>query len=132
MLSTESKDGAMGGGTILVVDDHEEVCNVFRRILERDGYRVLRATTGRSALATLRRRPVQLILLDLKMPGLDGISVLGRIRKINPAQRVVILTGHGHIDTARQAMQMGAYDYITKPFNVAFVKGIIREALSGG
>jgi len=115
--------------TILVVDDEPEVCRLVRRFLRRDRFRVLCATSGRSALAKLRRCCVHLVILDICMPDLDGIQVLEKLRHRRKDLPVLMLTGHGHLDTARQAMRLGAYDYITKPFSIELVKKIVREAL---
>ena len=115
--------------TILVVDDEREVCQLVRRFLRRDRFRVLCATSGKSALATLRRCCVNLVILDICMPDLDGIQVLEKLRHRRKDLPVLMLTGHGHLDTARQAMRLGAYDYITKPFSIELVKKIVREAL---
>ena len=115
--------------TILVVDDESEVCKLVQRVLRRDHFRVLCATSGRSALAQLQRRGVDLMILDIRMPDLNGIQVLEQLRRCGKRLPVLMLTAYGHLDTARQAMQLGAYDYITKPFNIALVKKIVREAL---
>jgi len=115
--------------TVLVVDDEPEVCKLVQRILRRDHLSVLYATTGRSALARLRRRGVDLVILDICMPDLDGIQVLERLRRRHRDLPVLMLTAHGHLDTARRAMQLGAYDYITKPFKIDLVRKIVHEAL---
>jgi len=115
--------------TILVVDDEPEVCRLVQRVLQRDHFHVLCATSGKRALASLRNRCVDLVILDISMPDMSGIQVLAELRVRRKSLPVLMLTGHGHLDTARQAMQLGAYDYITKPFSVDLVKKIVREAL---
>jgi two-component system response regulator PilR (NtrC family) len=115
--------------TILVVDDEPEVCKLVQRLLRHDRFRVLRATSGRSALAKLRRRSVDLVILDIRMPDLDGLQVLERLRRLRKTLPVLMLTAYGHLDTARQAMQLGAYDYVTKPFSIELMKKIVHEAL---
>ncbi len=114
---------------VLVVDDEEEMCNVLRKILEQDGYEVSTATSGSRALATMKQKPADLILLDIKMPGMDGIEMLRKLRDFNQDAVVIILTAYGTLGTAREAMQLGAYDYITKPFDANFVKNMVKEGL---
>ena len=115
--------------TVLVVDDEREVCQLLRRILHREHLRVLCATSGRMALATLKHNTVDLVILDICMPGLSGIRVLKIIRSRLNDLPVLMLTAHGHVATARQAMRLGAYDYLTKPFKVKFILDIVHEAL---
>jgi len=117
------------GETILVVDDEPEVCGIVQRVLRHDRFRVLCATNGRSALAKLSRRCVDLVILDIYMPDLDGLQVLERLRRLQKNLPVLMLTGHGHLDTARQAMELGAYDYVTKPFSIELLKKVVHEAL---
>ena len=69
-------------------------------------------------------------MLDIKMPGMDGIAVLERIKKINPEIQVVMITAYGSLKTAREAMKLGAFDYITKPFDLKFIRQVIKDALS--
>lgn len=114
---------------VLVVDDEEEMCNVLRKILEQDGYKVSTATSGSRALAAMKQKPADLILLDIKMPGMDGIEMLRKLRDFNQDAVVIILTAYGTLGTAREAMQLGAYDYITKPFDANFVKNMVKEGL---
>jgi DNA-binding NtrC family response regulator len=71
-----------------------------------------------------------LVLLDIKMPKMDGIEVLKRIKKIDKDLVVVMITGYGALDTAKEAMKLGAYEYVTKPFDLDFIKAVIRDVLS--
>ncbi|MBI2068115.1 MAG: response regulator [Deltaproteobacteria bacterium] len=116
--------------TILVVDDEVDLCTVLRKILTREGYSVLIALEGGKVLPLLKRNVVDLVLLDLKMPKMDGIEVLKAIRrKIKKPIPVIILTAHGSLSSAREAMELGSVDYLTKPFNLQTVKKAVREAL---
>ena len=115
--------------TILVVDDEPEVCRLVQRVLQRDRFHVLYATSGKRALAKLCRHCVDLVILDIRMPKMSGIQVLAELRQRLKDLPVLMLTAHGHLDTARQAMQLGAYDYITKPFSIGLLKKIVHEAL---
>lgn len=105
-------------GRILVVDDEAVVREGCRRVLSGRGYEVQLAANGQEALDKLASERVDIMLLDLKMPGLSGEEVLERVQTEYPAVPVIIITGHGTIDTAVECMKKGAYDFITKPFQI--------------
>jgi len=102
----------------LVVDDEKVVREGCRRVLSGKNYEVLTAENGHTALQQLSTEPVDLILLDLKMPGMSGEEVLETVHTNYPEIPVIIITGHGTIDTAVECMKKGAYDFITKPFQI--------------
>ena len=114
---------------ILVVDDEPELCQALGRLLGRNGYRTLTAGNGEEALEILRQEPVPLVLTDLMMPRLNGVDLLKAVKIIAPATEVVIVTGHGTIETAVEAMKMGAYDFIEKPFSASLTLNVVRKAL---
>ena len=101
-------------GTVLVIDDDETIRHFLPRELKAEGYQVLTADSGRAGLQILEKEPVDLVLLDIRMPDLSGIQVLERIRQQWPDQVVVMLTGEPDHETAVQAMRLGARDYLTK------------------
>lgn len=101
--------------TILVVDDERAVRNALREILEHEGYRVEEATHGEEALQKAAEDRIALVLLDIKMPGRDGMEVLAELRLKRPDLPVVILTGHGTIEQAVEAIRAGAFDFLEKP-----------------
>ncbi len=103
-------------GSILVVDDEEIVRDSLASWLEEDGYRVDTAPDGQTALAKLREQAYAVLLVDLKMPGMDGLQVLAEARRLQPDAPVIIMTAYATVDTAVQAMKQGAYDYLVKPF----------------
>jgi signal transduction histidine kinase len=114
---------------VLVVDDEKVVRDGCQRVLTGKGYDVLTAENGATAMDTLGRETVDLILLDLKMPGMSGEEVLERTCEAHPDIPVIIITGHGTIDTAVECMKKGAYDFITKPFQIdQFLLTIKRAA----
>jgi len=115
--------------TILVVDDEKAIRDGCHRVLTSKGYEVVGAENGRIALDILSERPIDIVLLDLKMPVMGGEEILGVIRKAYPGIPVIIITGHGTVDTAVVCMKSGAYDFITKPFQIdQFLLTITRAA----
>jgi len=115
--------------TILVVDDETQISDLLRDFLTQEGYQVLTAANGVEAISLGKENRPDLALLDLKMPGMDGIEVFQKLREVKKDIGVIILTGYGTLKTAKQAMRLGAYDYLTKPFDLGLVKSVIREAL---
>lgn len=108
---------------ILIVDDEWSILQSLRGILEDEGYAVEIVTSGEKALEELRRDPPELILLDVWMPGMDGLAVLKEIKKISPQVPVIIISGHGNIETAVRATKMGALDFVEKP--IAFERLLV-------
>ena len=101
--------------TVLVIDDDKMIRSFLETILDEDGYEVLLAATGAEGEATLRAKPVDIVLLDLMLPDEDGISVLRKIKQEEPNVQVIVLTAFGSVERAVEAMRLGAYDYIDKP-----------------
>jgi DNA-binding response OmpR family regulator len=116
--------------TIMVVDDEPRACQLFEKILGEDGYQVVAVTSGRHALARASEAQPELILLDIVMPEMDGVATLRELRRLGHLCPVIMLTAHGTLQTAREAMMLGAYDYITKPFNLEFLKSVLRAGLN--
>jgi len=114
--------------TILVADDERAIREGCHRVLTGQGYQVLSAENGRVALDSLAKNPVDILLLDLKMPVMGGEEVLGIVRQEYPQVPVIIITGHGTVDTAVECMKKGAYDFVTKPFQLDPFLLIIRRA----
>src|SRR3712207_4361809 len=99
---------------VLVVDDEEPIRLTMSDLLRRRGYEVITAENGEAALALIHQRPFDLLLLDLKMPGLSGIDVAKRARELYPEVAIIILTGHGSLDSALDSMHLGVFDYLLK------------------
>jgi len=114
---------------ILVVDDEPELCRALSKLLTRNGYDVLTAGDGQQALVTLREHDVHLVLSDLIMPRMGGLDLLKAARVLSPTTEFVIITGHGTIEAAVDAMKLGAYDFIEKPFTSAVTLNVVRKAL---
>ena len=115
--------------TILIVDDEAPIVETLSGLLRDDGFEVTSAGTGFEALQQIETHAPDLVLLDIRMPGLDGIETLKVIKKDNPRTHVIMITGHGNIDTAVQAIKLGAYDFIEKPLSFEKVTVAINNAL---
>ncbi|MBN1835662.1 MAG: sigma-54-dependent Fis family transcriptional regulator [Spirochaetales bacterium] len=115
---------------ILVVDDERNIREGLGKVLELDGYKVFLAADGRQAEELLGRGDIDLVITDLKMPNLSGDELLRLVAAEYPTLPVIILTGHGTIENAVQAMKEGAYDYLTKPVNMDRLSLLVQRALS--
>ncbi|HET6370573.1 MAG TPA: sigma-54 dependent transcriptional regulator [Nitrospiria bacterium] len=118
----------MTSGNVLVVDDEKSQREILKRILESEGYGVELAGNEETALRLCREGGIDLILSDLKMPGSEGLSVLDNLLKLDPNACVIIMTAHGSIDSAVEAMKKGAFDYLTKPIDREALLISIRRA----
>jgi two-component system nitrogen regulation response regulator NtrX len=114
---------------ILVIDDEAEIRRSVRMILEYEGYDVQEASSGPEGLALIEREPPDLVFMDIRMPGMDGLEALQKIRQLNDALPVVIISGHGTVSTAVEATKLGAFDFIEKPLASERVLVTIRNAL---
>jgi two-component system nitrogen regulation response regulator NtrX len=114
---------------ILVVDDESAIRDSLKMILEYEGYEVLTAATGEEGIAQAEREAPDLLFLDVKMPGMDGIEVLQRLRHLVEATPVVVISGHGTVSTAVEATKLGAFDFIEKPLERERVLVTVRNAV---
>jgi DNA-binding NtrC family response regulator len=123
-----------GRDAILVVDDQPDFTRGMVRLLAAPfpGVDILEAGSGEAALAILRKRPVRVLLTDLRMPGLSGLDLLARALELDPTVSVVLLTGHGDIETAVSALKSGAYDFLTKPVETDRLTAVLAKALERG
>lgn len=115
--------------TILIVDDDKSIRYSLKRMMEKD-FSILTAQNGEEALSRFSEHPPDLVIMDIKMPGRNGIEVLKEIKSIDPKSLVIIMTAYGTTETAIEAMKYGAFDYILKPFPIPKMKGLIEKALS--
>ena len=118
--------------TILIVDDEEPIRATVRGVLADEGFRVIEAENGRAALDALGAEEPVLVLLDIWMPELDGIELLREIQGKHPQTRVIVISGHGNIETAVRATQLGAFDFIEKPFSLEGLLQRVHRALGAG
>src|SRR3954453_14434807 len=114
---------------ILVVDDERSMRELLAIVLRREGYDVLLAENGRSAVSLLEREPVDLLISDIKMPDLSGVDVLRAAKKIDQDILGIMITAFASTETAVEAMRLGACDYLSKPFDIDLLKMKVREKI---
>ena len=114
---------------ILVIDDNIDVCNVLKNFLTSHHHEVFIALDGPAGLDQLKKTKPHAVLLDMKMPGMEGIEVFKEIKKIDPQIPVIMLTGVTDHDEARKTLELGAYDYITKPVDFNYLQNVILTIL---
>jgi two-component system, NtrC family, response regulator AtoC len=118
-----------GKKQVLVADDEPNLRRVLGALLNRDGHDVHPAENGEQALALLREHHIDLVITDLRMPKLDGMGLLREVSRLDPGLPVIMLTAHGTVDNAVEALKLGAFDYLTKPFDQAEVRAVVQKAL---
>ncbi len=116
--------------SILVVDNEHSVRLTLAMLLKGQGHQVLEAADGRTAIEKLREEPVSLVITDLKMREVSGLDVLREVKVLRPETEVILLTGHGTIESAVEAMRLGAFDYVTKPFESSELLHRVQNALN--
>lgn len=114
---------------ILIIDDDRDMQLILSDTLALEGYETIVAGDGKRALKEIRAQSLDLVLLDVRLPGMNGLKVLEKIKKINRQLIVIMFTGYGDIRDAVQAMKLGAYDYMTKPFDNGEIVANIKNAL---
>ena len=113
---------------VLVVDDEKDFVEMFSLRLKEVGENVRGVYSGQECLETLAKADFDVVILDIKMPGMDGIETLGEIKKHYPLVEVILLTGHGAVDTAVEGMKIGAFDYVNKPADFEDLLAKLEEA----
>jgi nitrogen regulation protein NR(I) len=117
------------GRSVLIVEDEANMRRVLSALLERDGFRTLEAPDGAAALELLARESVDAVLTDLRMPKMNGLELLEAVRRTHPEIPVVMLTAHGTVGSAVEALKQGAFDYLTKPFDPDEIRGVMEKAV---
>jgi len=114
---------------ILIVDDEEEARHGLSKLLTTKGYSVLTASNGIEALEVLRKQAASIIITDIKMPEMDGLTFLREIKKLIPNVKVVIITGYGEVETYLEAMNLGAIEFLHKPIRFEDLIKVIRKVI---
>ena len=116
-------------GRIVVIDDEVNAAAALETLLAEDGYDVARANDARTGLQLLEKHDPDVVLTDLRMPGMDGIELLAKIKEIRPETMVIVMTAYGTVKTAVKAMKLGAEDYLGKPIDVEELEVVLQKAL---
>ena len=113
---------------ILIIDDEKDILKLLSMSLRIDGYQTLTASSGKEGIEVFKQEKPDIVLTDIKMPEMTGLEVLKNIKEINPHAQVIIITGHGAIDSAIEALQYGASDFINKPVKSEALAVAIKRA----
>jgi two-component system nitrogen regulation response regulator GlnG len=118
--------------SVLIIDDEESVAWALRKACERQGHRTAVAATAEDGIAQARRHAPDVVLLDVQLPGMDGLTALAKLKEIAPDAAVIVITAHGNLATAVKAVEGGAFDYLAKPFDLEQALDAVRRATAGG
>lgn len=113
---------------VLMVDDEDKFRETTSKILRKQGFDVTMAATGEEAVERMKQQPADVVVLDIRMPGMDGHQALARIKEISPEAQVIMLTGHGGVVSARESLEKGAFDYLNKPCDIGLLTSKINDA----
>ncbi|MEI5988512.1 response regulator [bacterium BFN5] len=122
---------ALASSTILIVDDQPGIRRLLMEVLTEEGYAVITASNGYEGLQKAKEIEPALILMDMKMPGMDGIETLRELRKVGQAGNVIMMTAYGELELVNQARELGAYAYITKPFDIIALCRMVSSHVNG-
>ncbi|WP_108668831.1 response regulator [Peribacillus acanthi] len=117
------------GEKLLIVDDQFGIRILLNEVFQKEGYKTFQAANGIQALDIVTNQAPDLVLLDMKIPGMDGIEILKRMKKLNPDIRVIIMTAYGELDMIQEAKDLGALTHFAKPFDIDDMRKAVRQYL---
>lgn len=129
MAQNIKKKQTRAAKTILVVDDEKDTCVFLSQLLEKEGYIVNTATSGKEAISIFKKERVDLVITDLKMPEMDGLALLKESKRLGPETKFIIMTAYGEIETYLDAINLGAFDYLSKPMEIDDIRECVKKAL---
>src|SRR5512147_751282 len=115
---------------ILIVDDDQSIASAFERFLRLEGHECRLASNAADAIRLVGEREPHLVMMDVRMPGTDGLQALAQMKRLRPSLQVVIMTAHGTSQTSIDAMRAGAFEYVTKPFDLDKLRSVIARVLA--
>ncbi|GGI16856.1 MULTISPECIES: response regulator [Gottfriedia] len=118
------------GNKLLIVDDQYGIRLLLHEIFKKEGYEVFQAANGFQAIDIVIKDCPDLVILDMKIPGMDGVEILKRIKEINKEIKVILMTAYGELDIIEEAKKLGALRYFPKPFDIDEIKKVVREHTS--
>ena len=116
---------------ILIVDDQNGIRVLLVEVFNSEGYTAFQASNGKLALEIVRKDPPDLVLLDMKIPGMDGLEILKHIKQIDPEIKVIMMTAYGELDMIKEATDLGALMHFTKPFDIDELRVAVHQQLKG-
>jgi DNA-binding NtrC family response regulator len=116
---------------VLVVDDEESIIWIFRKLVESLGHAFLSAPTGEKGIEIAKAEQPELVFMDVKLPGMDGLTAIEEVRRVAPRSKYVVITAHGTLDTAVKAMKLGAVEYLSKPVELDQARALIQASIKG-
>lgn len=125
------KSMANADSKVLVIDDQPGIRRLLVEVLAEEGYNVITAANGYEGVQQVKDADPDLILMDMKMPGMDGIETLRELKRIGQADKVIMMTAYGELELVNQAQQLGAYTYITKPFDIIKLCQMVSGHITG-
>lgn len=117
-------------GKILIVDDQFGIRILLNEVFQKEGYKTFQAANGNQALEIVTRESPNLVLLDMKIPGMDGIEILKRMKKLNQDIRVIIMTAYGELDMIQEAKDLGALTHFAKPFDIDDLREAVKKYIN--
>ncbi|MGD9369749.1 MAG: sigma-54 dependent transcriptional regulator, partial [Desulfobacteraceae bacterium] len=118
--------------TILIIDDDDQLRRSFEKLLTDEGYQVISAASAETGIQIFKDRPPDLVILDIRLPGMSGLDAFEELHRVDPKIPIIIMTAYGTTETAITATKMGAFDYILKPFDIPQMLTTIEQALNAG
>lgn len=116
---------------VLIVDDQNGIRILLMEVFSSEGYKTYQAANGKLALEIVRNESPDLVLLDMKIPGMDGLEILRHIKEVNPEIKVIMMTAYGELDMINQATELGALMHFTKPFDIDEIRLAVNKQLNG-
>ncbi|GIN20289.1 MAG TPA: response regulator [Bacillus bacterium] len=114
---------------VLIVDDQFGIRTLLNEVLQKEGYEIFQAANGFQALSVTEQHAPDLVLLDMKIPGMDGLEILKKMKEINPDIRVLIMTAYGELDLIEQTKKLGALAHFSKPFDIEEIRSAVKKYL---
>lgn len=121
----------MNNKKVLIVDDQNGIRILLMEVFSSEGYTTFQAANGRTALEIVEKHTPDLVLLDMKIPGMDGLEILKHIKEMNPSIKVIMMTAYGELDMIKEATELGALMHFTKPFDIDEMRVAVNMQLSG-
>ena len=120
----------MAQNKVLIVDDQYGIRVLLYEVFGKEGYQTFQAANGKEALDIVMKQPPDLVILDMKIPGMDGLEILREIKKINSEIKVIMMTAYGELDMIKEATELGALTHFTKPFDIDELRLAVRSQLA--